>query len=1522
MPSSNVQQVKAALPRLSPETIFVRSQMSRPESFAVVGIGASAGGLEACIKLLSAVPAGSGLAFILIQHLDPTHESMMVELLARHTSVAVRQAEDGMPLERDNLYVIPPGAYLSVNDSALRLSKPTVRHGARLPFDFLLHSLAENYGERALCVVLSGTGADGSLGLQAVKAKGGLVIVQDPTEAGYDGMPRSAIMTGAVDLVLPAAEIAKALMAFYYQMALSGPQRGLVPKDSSTDWLPDIIELLRTRTSHDFRLYKRDTLQRRIKRRMALATITDGGMGQYLDLLRDDQSEVEQLANDLLIRVTGFFRDQKVLDLLERTIIPDLVRGCPPDRPLRIWCAGCSTGEETYSLTMLLRERIVEEHGPVRLQVFASDVDPDAVASAREGLYPETIEEDVSPERLARFFLKDDHGYRVKPELRAAVVFTVQDVLADPPFSRLDLVSCRNLLIYLGPEAQAKVISRFHFALRQDGVLLLGSAETPGVADGRFEVISKAERLYRRIGRDRTAESGDPTRAGGGEQGWLTSRPTREALRQAAFAELGRRLVLETYAPAAVLIDRNHECLFSMGPTDRYLRVAPGQPTHDLLAMARPGLRAKLQSAIQQSSHEKRQVVVSVGSETDHEGFAEPFSIDVRPVLSDGEELLLVCFVEAQTPTQTQVQPRSRPVPTRRMPRTLEIQRELDATRTELQGAIRDLEALNEEQKATHEEALSVNEEYQSTNEELLTSKEELQSLNEELTALNSQLQETLERQRTTSDDLQNILYSTDVATLFLDPQLNIRFFTPATKSLFSVIPSDIGRPLEDLRSLAADSALSDDARTVLRGSVPLEREIETPAGVWFRRRVLPYLTHDGGVEGVVITFNDITKRKHAATALEMAKQQSELANVAKSRFLAIASHDLRQPLQTLALLQGLLVKAVEGKKAQGLVAKLDDILGAISGMLNMLLDINQIEAGVVRAEMADFEVNGMLERLKNEFTYHAYGKGLVLHVVPCGRSIRSDPRLLEQMVRNLLSNALKYTKRGKVLVGCRQRPGMLSIEVWDTGVGIPNEDLQAIFEEYHQLNNAHRERNRGLGLGLSIVERLGKLLGHRVRVRSCPGKGSVFAIEVALASDGLAPHPVQARADIDNVILATDHRTGSILVVEDDPEMRELLKLSLTDEGHRAATAADGLAALDLVAHGTIRPDLVLVDYSLPNGLNGLQFAAQLRKKLNWEIPVVVLTGDISINTLRDVARQDCVQLNKPVKLHELTAIIQRLLPVSPIAATPRALNVSKAAPNAGRPTVFIVDDDANVREAICALLEEDGRIASAYSTCEAFLEAYCPGGEACLLVDAYLPGMDGLELLQRLREAGHWLPAIMITGQSDVPMAVQAMKAGASDFIEKPIGRVELLASIDRVFEQSRDTGKLSAGHEAAAKRLDSLTRRQRQIMELVLVGHPSKNIAADLGISQRTVESHRAAIMEKTGSTSLPALARLALAGTRESANIEFGRRDLPAKDVPPLTGQKPLGSHESIARPNSVKAKTALNKVPTVKEHEKG
>ena len=1191
------------------------------ESFPVVGLGASAGGLDACRRLLDVLPAGTGMAFILIQHLDPTHASMMVDLLAGHTPLKVQQAADGMPIAPEHVYLIPPGAYLSIRGGALRLSEPRERHGARLPFDFFLRSLAEELGERAICVILSGTGSDGSLGLKAVKEQGGLVIAQDPNEAEYDGMPRSAILTGAVDLVLPVAKIPEILAKYGRQRVLNGERKGPAPDDNPPDRLAEIIDLVRTKTAHDFALYKPGTLLRRIERRMALAGVGDSV--RYLDMLRQNSAELDLLAKDLLINVTSFFRDPKAFELLREEVIPDLVRRHPTDRPLRIWVAGCSTGEEAYSLAMLFIEEITAAKQNIKLQVFASDVDEEAVALAREGRYPELIAADVPPLRLARFFTQEEHGYRVVPDLRAVVVFTTQDVLADPPFSRLDLISCRNLLIYLQPEAQERVLLLLHFALREGGILMLGASEAVGRLDDRFEPISKKQRIYRQIGRSRPGEVDFPIGSGEGARAIWPGGTHSAAVRGISARDLTQRLLLERYAPASVLINRKHDCLYYSGPTDRYLQVAEGEPGRDLLAMAREGLRNKLRAAIQQASREHAQATAT-GAQTTFGGSTLAVRIEVDPVRRDGEELLLVSFFDEPAREQRPDRPAE---PADDLPKVAELERELDATRKELQSAIQDLEIANEEQKAINQEAMSANEEFQSTNEELMTSREELQSLNEELTALNSQLQETLERQRSTANDLQNILDSSGVATLFLDSALNIRFFTPAAKSLFRVIATDIGRPLADLTPLAADRDLLADARAVLTSLTPLGREIEAEGGAWYVRRILPYRTQDNRIDGVVITFadiseikaaereiraaraysdsiidtirqplvvldaelqvvsanrsfyrtfalareetvgrvlqladdgrpeipglrgfldrvraepvpvedyetemelpllgwrrlllnareirdgplggrkillaiDDITERRQATEALEAAKREAEQANLGKSRFLAAASHDLRQPLQTISLLHEILMKKVEDEATLRLVGRLDETVSSMSSMLDTLLDINQLEAGIVRREMVDFPINAVLEQLSTQFTFHATAHRLGWRVVPSSRSVRSDPRLLEQMIRNLLSNAVKYTSNGKILLGCRRRGDMLRIEVWDTGIGIPEEQLQAIFEEFHQLDNPARERSKGLGLGLAIVERLANLLGHTVDVRSIPGKGSVFAVEVPL---------------------------------------------------------------------------------------------------------------------------------------------------------------------------------------------------------------------------------------------------------------------------------------------------------------------------------------------------------------------------------------------------------------------------------------
>ena len=1452
MPRGNSPQNDAAAPGPVPLGIGLPGN---PDDFMVVAIGASAGGLEACSKLLSTLSPDSGMAYIVVQHLDPVHESLLADLLAGHTALSVRQATDGMAIEPNHVYVIAPGTFLSIAQGALHVTPPPSQRAVRLPFDFLLLSLAEYFQDRAACIVLSGTGSDGSAGLIAIADRRGLVIVQEPAEAGHDGMPRAAIQTGRADLILPVARMNDALNA-----RMHGP--AAVPSAASTpvpNVLPEIVELLRTKTAHDFRLYKPGTLNRRIGRRMAMAGTGGTTMRNYLDVLKGNVKELHLLAADLLINVTAFFRDKYIFDFLGATIVPGIVHDRQIGKPIRIWVAGCSTGQEAYSLAMLFRECLDETDIRAELQIFASDVDPDAIATARDGLYPATIATEISESRLARFFVKEQTGYRVSSALRATVIFTVQDILSDPPFSHLDMVSCRNVMIYMQPEAQAKMIGLFHFALRSGGILLLGGSETIGTAEGRFDVVSDVERVYRQTGRTLGGRYGFSPNSSRTLPPAAVAGQERTAEPRLSVADLCQRLVLETHAPAAILINRKYDCLYSLGPTGRYLHVPPGAPTQDLLAMVADSTRIGLRAAVHQAIEENTRVVTT-GGRGSFDGVEFFFNIDVRPVPDAGDGLLLVCFVDEPKPApgqRAEIASHAKADPG-------QLARDLATTKAELRAAIRNLEILTEEQKTINQEALSVNEEYQSTNEELLTSKEELQSLNEELNALNGQLQETLERQRLTSTDLQNVLYSTDLATVFLDEALRIRLFTPATKALFNVIVTDIGRPLADLKSLTTDDALLDDARSVIQDGIPVEREIAGQAGCWYLRRILPYRSATQKAEGVVIMFTDITDRKRITVDLDIARRAAEQANMAKSRFLAAASHDIRQPLQTLALLQAALAKTVESGPAQNLISRLDEALGTMTGILNSLLDINQIEAGTVHAAKTDFPINLLFDRMREEFSDHAQLKGLDLRIVRNSAWIDSDPRLLEQIIRNLVSNAIKYTSHGKILIGCRRKGASLQIRVHDTGIGIADAELHAIFEEYHQIDNPARDRTQGLGLGLSIVQSLARLLDHPITVRSVFGKGSVFSIQVPrLAAKAVAPvHLVPGRSNA-----VESFRAGPILLIEDEPEMRSLLTQLLSGEGHRVVGVTDGVAAAALVARGEFRPELILSDYNLPNGLNGLQAAAKLRELLGTALPVIILTGDISAGTLRDIALQGCLHLHKPVKPQDLIDAVRDRMPVQPFPApmAPGSAPV-RPAPSPGQRIIYLVDDDRQIRAAFRTVLESNTHWAvEDFPSCEAFLAVYKPGREACLLIDAYLPGMTGLDLLRQLQKMGQSLPAIMITGFADVAVAVAAMKAGASDFIEKPVSADDLVASVERALEQAHDSGKAIAWRDDAAKHIGALTARQREIMDMVLAGHPSKNIAADLNISQRTVENHRASIMKRTGTRSLPALARLALAAS---------------------------------------------------------
>lgn len=1443
-----------------PEKEKLRAARGPPIKVPIIAIGASAGGLEAASKLIDGLSEESGASFILVQHLVPTHKSLMVELLAKHTAMKVVEAIDGAVLEPNQIHVIPPGRYLSVRSGAIHLSAHQANHGARLPFDFLLASLAESYGTQTIAVVLSGTGADGSKGIAALNASGGYVFAQDPQEAEYGGMPVSAISTGLVDEILTLAEIAKAL-AERVEHTLISPQDRSPGGSPAAVGLDAIISYLNDTTSHDFRQYKAGTLERRIERRIALLGLKRSDLEAYLSLLHENPAERDLLATDLLINVTGFFRDPQIFEALASTIIPELVKDLPENRSLRIWVAGCSTGEEAYSIAMICHEAIEQSGRDIKLQVFASDVDPGAIEIARDGAYPFDIANDVPAKLLGRFFVKDDAGYRVSTKLRGHVVFTVQDVLRDPPFSRIDLVSCRNLLIYLNPEAQAKVINLFHFALRERGILVLGSAETIGGAADRFETISKSERFYRHIMSSRIGDPGFPLSFGNALPLLGNASLIAPLKQKMTLSEICRDAVMAMRTPAAVLINRDRQCLFSMGPIERYLRMAPGNATLDLLAMAAPPLRAKLRQAIDQAGKSTPRVDIGRTRIMD-DNTAVWCSINVQSLTGDHEGLVLICFNE---------EPAEIAGPQKRVSRNdsakvAELERELEATQAELQAAIFSQEVSSQEQKAINEEALSVNEEFQSTNEELLTSKEEMQSLNEELTALNNQLEETLDRQRHTSDDLQNVLFSTNVGTLFLDMDLKIRFYTPAMKSLFNIIPGDVGRPIADLNPIANDSDLPMDARRVLADEATIEREICGPEDAWFLRRIFPYRAHDDSIEGVVITFADITDRKLAGKALEAARLESERANMAKSRFLAAASHDLRQPLQSLTLLKELLAQTVKGEKPQQLVERLGQTLGAMSGMLNALLDINQIEAGVVEPDCVEFPVSDILVKLRSEFSYMAQAQSLSLHVLPTRALVRSDPALLEQILRNLLGNAVKYTRNGKILLGCRRRGDQLRIEIWDTGIGIAEDQLQAIFDEFHQVDNAARERSLGLGLGLSIVRQLAQLLSHDIDVRSTPGKGSVFAVCLPMVGDGKrGPTEIAGSSPKDTGLMP---RSCKIVIVDDDPDVLDLLEQLLSAEGYIVRTAPDASAALKLITRGAIKPDIVLTDYNLPGDRNGLELLAEVRRKLSVDLPAIVLTGDISSETFALIDKEDCIQLSKPVKAEELRAAIRQVIPQEAPEASIYEITPSEKV----MAVVYIIEDDSAVRSSLREVVEADGHTVEDFASADAFLDNYLPGTGGCLLVDAYLPGINGIALVEKLRGRGDHLPTILITGSSDIGLAVEAMKSGACDFIEKPVGRVELLSSIARAIDQSHDIRIKDALHDKAASQVADLTPRQHEVMELVLAGHPSKNIAADLGISQRTVENHRAAVMRKMEAKSLPELARNALAATQANREAE--------------------------------------------------
>jgi len=846
---------KPAKPDLKPsEPTIVTSN-----SFPIVGIGASAGGLEALEQFFGSAPKDSGMAFVVIQHLDPTHVGILPELLQRTTTMQVVQVSDRLPVKPDHIYVIPPNRSMSLLNGHLHLFEPLETRGLRLPVDFFFRSLADDQQEKSIGVILSGMGSDGSLGLKAIKEKHGIVAIQDPATAKFDGMPQSALHAVVADMVAPAGELPGKLIALLRHDSVTTMKT--VMDDASKTNLEKIIILLRNQTGHDFSLYKKNTLLRRIERRMNVHIIDS--MSNYVRFLRENPRELNILFKELLIGVTNFFRDAMVWERMKETVFPDLFNTLPNGHTLRAWIVGCSTGEEAYSLAIVFQESLEKLEGTKNftLQIFATDIDSDAIELARKGVYSQNIVSDVLPERLTRFFVKEGTGFRISTTIREMVVFAPHNVIKDPPFTKLELLLCRNLLIYLEPAMQKKLMNLFQYSLQSGGIMMLGNAESDNSQNQLFTPIDAKLRLYRRSG----------------------SKPDKELLdfpdsfshhnnQQAAKSEpvmiteniqtLADQLILQLFSPASVLINQDGDILYITGRTGKYLEPAAGKANMNIYAMAREGLRNELPGAIRkarQSSDPVKLFNIKIGNNGATQLVDVTLQLIKKPDAMKGS--IMVVFHDVILPAKARGK-RISVHDQRSTTREQELELEMQRTNEELQSTREEMQTSQEELKSTNEELQSTNEELQSTNEELTTSKEEMQSLNEELQTVNAELQSKISDLMSASDDMKNLLNSTDIATLFLDRELNIRRFTDQVNKLFKLRPTDIGRPFTDLVSELQYPEMETHAREVLRTLVFKEIDIGTHDSRWFSVRIMPYRTLNDSIDGLVITFIDITKAK------------------------------------------------------------------------------------------------------------------------------------------------------------------------------------------------------------------------------------------------------------------------------------------------------------------------------------------------------------------------------------------------------------------------------------------------------------------------------------------------------------------------------------------------------------------------------------------------------------------------------------------------------------------------------------
>lgn len=1090
-----------AVARKTKNTVSTESNTVVQPPLCIAGIGASAGGLEAVTLFLKAMPADSGIAFVVVQHFDPNSKSMAVELYARRTDMTVVEAADGAALEANHLYTIPPNKEAAIADGRFCLTaipphRQTVA-GPRLPIDHFLRSLAADQKEKAIAIICSGTGCDGTLGLKAIKEHGGVVLAQQPETAQFDGMPRSAVASGLVDYVALIEHMPEILLGYARHPYLQSGDTNVdaIAGAIDSDTLGKVFELIQQQHRYTFAGYKQKTMLRRVHRRMGLRHV-DTGDG-YVALLRAEPAEVTALFKDLLIGVTEFFRDAEAWLALEHEVIAPLVAGKTTDETIRVWVAGTSTGEEAYTFAILLLEHVKAAGKRCPIHVFATDTNVDALAVARAGCYPASIAAQIEPKYLERYFsvVKGGDQYQVSAQLRGVVVFGLQNIFSDPPFSRVDAVSCRNLLIYLEPETQKKAILLFHFALRANGYLFLGAAETIGAREDLFATLSKKWRIYRCIGTTPHKQLDVRFAPIGAKPGDIAPLSARPLSALTPIATIAQQLILERFAPASVLVNSKYEAIYFCGPTDKFLSMPKGAPTQDLISLAREGLRSRLRGALRQAALSDSSVTVH-NARVKRNGSYVSVKLTVTPasVLEEHGRLLLVVFEEESEIVAVNVNGVDE------LALLKQLEDELQVTRDDLQNSIERLEISNEELKISNEEVVSVNEELQSINEELESSKEELQSLNEELNTVNQQLESKVSELEISNNDMKNLISSSEIATLCLDQHFHIKWFTPALNVVFNLVPTDVGRPISDFSSTISGANLIQDAKVVLKKMQPQQKELHSSNDRWYLQRILPYRADHEAIDGVIVTFLDISESKRA-TEIALAEREKILKSLEQRveqrttelRSLAFEltkSEERERRAVALDLHDGLgQTLAIAKIKLSNLQNEQDprQILKAVAEVEKLVDEGNQsvrsLSAQLSPAVLYDLGLVPALDWLADEMLRN---HGLVCHIEEDGNAKPLDPAvrvILFRAVRELLINVVKHADVKMVRVDIRivaqevqQRSNSITIIIADNGKGF---DPSAVTTSVHG----------GYGL-LNIRERLA-YIGGSAEVVSSPGGGT-----------------------------------------------------------------------------------------------------------------------------------------------------------------------------------------------------------------------------------------------------------------------------------------------------------------------------------------------------------------------------------------------------------------------------------------------